>query len=102
VPASRIHFHPGAIRDARIARFWYEDRSPQAARAFAAELKRGVDLIREAPERWPVSLRRTRRYVLHRFPYSIVYRLLDDGVWILAVAHSSRRPAYWKSRTPGR
>jgi hypothetical protein len=47
-----------------------------------------------------VSPRRgARRYILHRFPYGIIYRLLgDDVLEILAIAHHKRRPGYWGRR----
>jgi hypothetical protein len=35
---------------------------------------------------------------VHRFPFSLVYRLFSGDVHIVAVAHSSRRPNYWKDR----
>jgi plasmid stabilization system protein ParE len=40
-----------------------------------------------------------RRFVLPRFPYSLIYRHLGaDEVRILAVAHQKRRPRYWTGR----
>ena len=59
------------------------------------------DAIREAvqsPRRWPGYLYGTRRFVLHRFPFSIIYLDEPDGVTIVAVAHNKRRPGYWKRR----
>jgi hypothetical protein len=41
----------------------------------------------------------TRRYLLKRYPYAVIYRELDDLIWVVAVAHGKRRPGYWKSRT---
>ena len=35
---------------------------------------------------------------LRRFPFRIVYKEVDDLIWIVAVAHASRRPEYWKNR----
>jgi hypothetical protein len=37
-------------------------------------------------------------FVLHRFPFSVVY--LDDPelITIIGVAHSERKPGYWKGR----
>jgi plasmid stabilization system protein ParE len=58
----------------------------------------GIRLIAQAPQRWPKYLHGTRRFVMRRFPFSVVY--LDDPefVTIVAVAHSKRRPGYWKDR----
>jgi hypothetical protein len=37
-----------------------------------------------------------RRAFVNRFPYSIAYVLRDDELVILAVAHHSRGPRYWR------
>jgi len=41
----------------------------------------------------------TRRVLVHRFPYQVVYRLTASEILIVAVAHLKRRPGYWKDRT---
>lgn len=93
-----VELHPEAIEEARAARLWYAERSPLAAAAFVAELDRAVAAIGEVPARWPRHLGKTRRFVMHRFPFIVVYRELQDRVEVLAVAHGKRRPGYWKDR----
>lgn len=39
-----------------------------------------------------------RRFLVRKFPYSVVYYLRGDEVGVIALAHHRRRPAYWKSR----
>jgi hypothetical protein len=39
-----------------------------------------------------------KRLVLSRFPYSIVVRQFPDEIVVVAIAHQSRRPGYWRSR----
>jgi toxin ParE1/3/4 len=39
-----------------------------------------------------------RRRTLRDWPYGIFYRLRDDELIIIAVAHHRRRPGYWRSR----
>ena len=41
-----------------------------------------------------------RRFRLSRFPYIVFYLELDDTIWVAAVAHTSRRPGYWRDRQP--
>lgn len=93
-----VELHPEAIEEARAARLWYAERSPSAAAAFVAELDRAVAVIGEAPARWPRHLGKTRRFVMRRFPFTVVYRELQDCVEAVAVAHAKRRPGYWKDR----
>jgi len=71
--AKRIEYHQGAIADVKSAVTWYRNRSPKAAQDFIAELQRAADTIREAPERWPPAKNNTRRFLLWRFPFSILY-----------------------------
>jgi plasmid stabilization system protein ParE len=40
----------------------------------------------------------TRRALVARFPYQVVYRLRPAEIVVVAVAHLKRRPGYWKSR----
>jgi hypothetical protein len=35
---------------------------------------------------------------VRRFPYVVVFVMLDDDIRVVAVAHAKRRPAYWKGR----
>lgn len=93
-----LEFHPAAISEARAARQWYATRSPQAGDAFLAELDRAIERICEVPSRWPSYLHGTRRYLLHRFPYLVIYREIGPTLQVVAVAHGRRRPGYWKRR----
>ena len=79
---------------------WYARRSPAAAAAFLADVDHALELIAEAPETWPRWRRGTRRFVLHRFPFSVVFRVEDDAVYVVAVAHAKQRPEYWRHRRP--
>ncbi len=36
-----------------------------------------------------------RRFVLHDYPYTLIYRMTPEAIIIVAVAHQSRRPGYW-------
>lgn len=40
----------------------------------------------------------TRRFVLPRFPFSLIYSLEGDEILIVAVAHHRRRPVFWRDR----
>jgi toxin ParE1/3/4 len=74
------------------------ERSETAALKFIAELDRVIDLAIESPGRWPSGKHSTRKFVLQRFPFAIIYREKRDVVQVLAIAHGHRRPGYWKER----
>lgn len=96
--AKRIEYHQGAIADVKSAVAGYQKRRPKAAMDFIEELHRAADTIREAPERWPMGKNNTRRFLLWRFPFAIIYSEQESVVTIWAVAHGSRRPEYWARR----
>jgi toxin ParE1/3/4 len=77
---------------------YYESRSPGLGMDFHGEIEASVGAISQSPDRWPVRADGTRRYLTHRFPYVVVYVLLRDHIWIIAVAHCKRRPRYWSDR----
>ena len=96
--AKRVEYHEGAIGDVKGTVAWYRKRNPKVARDFIEELYRAAELIREAPERWPKAKNNTRRFLLWRFPFAIIYSEQQSLVTIWAVAHGSRRPGYWTHR----
>lgn len=98
MPPIKVSFHPEAAEEVETTRQWYAERSPLAARAFLAELDLGVERIREAPQRWPRYGKGARRYILPRFPFSVIYRMKGEVIEVVAVAHHRRKPGYWRSR----
>lgn len=84
--------------EARDARRWYAERDPDAADAFLREIDAAVERIARFPKTWPLFEAGTRRILLKRFPFHIIYREISDGVEVVAVMHEKRRPGYWHSR----
>jgi plasmid stabilization system protein ParE len=93
-----IEFHSDARAEADASFEYYLQRSPRAAEAFCRELENALRQIQVGLEKWPKYLHGTRRYLLKRFPFVIVYRLTEVRIEILAVAHGRRRPGYWADR----
>jgi plasmid stabilization system protein ParE len=62
------------------------------------EMDRAVQAISLSPERGPQVEEHTRRYLLRRFPYAVIYRAQAERVLVVAVAHMRRRPGYWRGR----
>jgi plasmid stabilization system protein ParE len=95
----RVKFHPEARVDLKEAKAFYRHRSPLAAVAFAQEIDAAIARIAEASTRYPVGEHGTRELVLPwRFPYTIVYRIRVRLIVVIAVAHHSREPGYWRRR----
>ena len=75
------------------------EAGPRVADAFEEEVRRSIDLIMRYPRISPAIGGSGVRYkVLRGFPFSLFYAAEQDLLWILAVAHHSRLPGYWKDR----
>lgn len=92
------HFHTEADAEFVDAAQFYEMRLAGLGASFVAEVERCVGLIRERPEAGSPLGASVRKVLVHRFPYSVIYRRETDRLLILAIAHQSRRPGYWRHR----
>lgn len=93
-------FRPAAEAELEEAADWYlyEKQSPQAALGFLDEIDTAIERISSEPERGPRYSLGTHRYMLNRYPYMVIYLIKDDSIRVIAVAHTSRRPGYWRER----
>jgi plasmid stabilization system protein ParE len=96
--SKKVEFHEDAALEYEAALEWYLERSLLAASKFVDAINHVTDMIVEAPHRWPAGSHGTRRFLLQRFPFAIVYRELPAAIQVLAIAHARRKPGYWKQR----
>jgi len=100
MPTDWTAFHEEAAVEYDAAFEWYLERSPDTALRFDAEVERALARIIQAPRRWAVGPYSTRRFLLRRFPFILIYWELTPGeIQIVAVVHTARKPGYWKGRT---
>ena len=90
----------GARADAEYleALVWYLERGLELAERFATEVERVTVLLEENPRLWAEVEPGVRRALLHGFPYSLIFTIESDRVFVLAVAHQKRDPEYWRDR----
>jgi toxin ParE1/3/4 len=99
VPTSAPEFHQEAIAEYDAAFDWYLEHSQDAALKFDAEVDRALAQITRAPRRWAAGPHSTRKFLLRQFPFTLIYREQASGkIQIVALAHTSRKPGYWKQR----
>jgi plasmid stabilization system protein ParE len=94
----RYEFHPEAELELHEAATYYEVSVAGLGRRFGDEVARVVELVLEHPEMGAKLDKNLRHFVLARFPFSVVYSFTRDLVYIVAIAHGSREPDYWKQR----
>ncbi len=94
-----LTFHPSARAELIAAAKWYEQEAGSAqALDFRLAVQRVLSLLAAHPEIGTPAPRSTRSTPLHRYPYSVIYRVEGDNLRILAIAHQSRRPMFWSGR----
>jgi plasmid stabilization system protein ParE len=99
MPTDAAEFHQEATTEYDAAFDWYLERSPDAALRFDAEVDRALAQIVEAPRRWAAGPHATRKFLLRQFPFTLIYRERALGeIQVVAVAHTSRKPGYWRQR----
>ena len=94
----RIELDPEAEAELESAVDWHLSQSRAAADRFADVYERAVEAIYQFPEIGRPLGGGLRRLNLARTDYAIIYRLRDDTATVIAVAHASRRPGYWRER----
>lgn len=94
----RLVFRAAAKAEFNDAAAWYEEQRVGLGADFIAEVQQALDLIANAPGRYPVAHGDVRVVLVRKFPYGVYYRVKPDRVVVIAVFHSSRNPAIWQSR----
>jgi len=94
-----VHFRPDAETDVADAAAWYETQKVGLGAEFLDEILNVCSGITENPQLFPLVHRKTRRALIHKFPFVIYYRVENGLISIIAVMHGSRDPNKWKSRT---
>ena len=74
---------------------YYEQQAPGLGVDFLAKVESAVQDIGRNPERWPIIQANTRRRLVQRFPFALLYRVDPEHIVIQATMHLHRRPDYW-------
>ena len=95
-----VDVHPDVYGELECSRAWYEERAENLGTEFLVEVDRAIEAVRESPAIWPFrdESRSIRRYLVHRFPYGVIYRIREYTVQVLAVMNLRRHPDYWRER----
>jgi len=94
----KYSFHPSAKIELEETINYYEECLPGLGGKFAKEVYSTIHRIIQYPELWSKLSKNTRRCLMNRFPYGVIYQILDKEVLIIALMHLKREPRYWKNR----
>ena len=93
-----VVFHTSVQGEVENAFEWYEQQRPGLGHDFLAAVEDVYARIAAMPTAHQVVYKDVRRDLTRRFPYGVFYRVHADRIEVVAVYHSSRDPAGWKSR----
>lgn len=93
-----ITFHPDIAIDIKGSYDWYEKQVEGLGNSFIHELESSYSAISSFPNTWVAFKYGFRRYLLSRFPFSIIYKEVEDEIIVVAIMHNSREPNYWLNR----
>ena len=94
----RHEFHPEALAELEDASDYYFSRQEGLQHRFLDAVQSAINEVSEDPLRWRKFVGDIRRYLVHIFPYAVLYSIEEDRLYIIAVMHCSHEPNYWKSR----
>ncbi len=94
----RVAYHRLAAAEFIESASYYDQRRLGLCDEFLSAVNAVKALIRAQPELGRRGLHGTFSFRTKRFPFRIVYASQPDRVWIVAVAHLSRKPGYWARR----
>ena len=94
----KIRFVEEAQAEFLDAISYYEEARPGLGLRFKNEVERCVLWISDHPGLYRLRSNTHRRINLRVFPYYLPYIVRGETLWVLAVAHASRKPNYWIAR----
>jgi plasmid stabilization system protein ParE len=94
-----VDYHPLTASDLNSAVAYYNRQRPNLGTEFRSEIYATIARIRSNPFQFPVVENGIRRGFVRRFPYSVLFRIVnDDTVRILLIRHHQRRPSFGLAR----
>ncbi len=94
----RIIIRPEAEDDLKEAFSWYEDKRKGLGYDFLLQVDAGIRFIERNPNIHPIEYKETRKHLIKRFPYKIIYLVEKEKIIVLAIAHGKRSPTLIKKR----
>ena len=100
-----VVIEPEADEDLSRAFAWYEETNPGMGYVFIEAMRETVARLTETPDGSTTvplvpSGHVVRRVLSRKFPYTVIFVVKEDVVYVVAFAHAKRRPDYWHSRLP--
>lgn len=94
----KYSFHPAAEKELNDAIDYYNECQNDLGLEFVKEVYSAIRNILSFPHAWPPLSTNTRRCLVNRFPYGVIYQATGNEIFIIAMMQLNREPGYWKNR----
>jgi plasmid stabilization system protein ParE len=86
-----------ALLDFEEAYLWYEEQRSGLGDDMLLCFEESIEIIKRNPH-FEIRGLDVRVLNIRRFPYQIVYRIIENKIRIVAFFHAKRNPSVWKKR----
>jgi plasmid stabilization system protein ParE len=94
----KVIFHPEAHEEMIEQARYYEAKSKELGSDFLAAVEETTNRIEKSPKAGSIDRANIRKRLVSGFPFTILYEIQTDRIYIAAVMHQHRRPGYWRKR----
>lgn len=95
---AELEYHPRAADEVADAFAYYASVKTDIGERFKLEFDRAEQLVQRTPESWGQYFHGTRGFRFRGFPFVMAYIIRDERIIVIAIAHTRRRPGYWRDR----
>ena len=96
--SKRVIVEPEAEADLAEAYAWYDEQRAGLGDDFLLCIEAAIEAIGERPKSFPIVQSQTRRALVRRFPYLVLFVELPDLITVVGIFHASRDPQRWTPR----
>ena len=94
-----VEYHPATVSDLNRAADYFESQRPGLGNELRSEIYQTIDRVIYSPQRYPVVRGEVGRCFVRRFPFSVLYRIVnDETIRVLVIRHHRQRTSYESRR----
>ena len=94
----KVIFHPEASDEMFESARFFDEKSAGLGSDFISAIQESTRRITQFPQSGPIEKWNIRKCLVHGFPFTLLYEVSQDLIFIVAVMHQHRRPGYWARR----
>ena len=94
----KVIFHAEALEEMLESARYYDERSEGLGWDFLAAVEQATHRITASPHAGPIQRRDVRGRLVAGFPFTVLYSIEPDQIFVVAVMHQRRKPGYWMKR----